>query len=288
MLGRANRMRPMQYNLASAECITHKRSSIVKISDVNAHMDGLKPQQGIAPTRVRFRTNNCVKNVKWLKEEDEQLMQIMSSRERPNYSQLAQLFPGKTGQQVAERWDKVLNPSLLKGSWTRQEDETIIEFVKLNGTKKWQKLSLLLPGRIGKQCRERWRNHLDPAINHDPWTPEEDLQLIELHKEHGNSWVKIASLMHNRSDNAVKNRWNSTLRKKDTAPPVQSSPIIIPKTKAAEESEVSGPPSSPFVSFQTPLSFFSPVLSNSRANTEQDSGTTLAENREELLKLILK
>ena len=249
-------------------------------------MDDLKPHpQGIAPTRVRFRTNNCVKNVKWLKEEDEQLMKVMSSQERPNYSQLAQMFPGKTGQQVAERWDKVLNPSLLKGSWTRQEDETIIEFVKANGTKKWQKLSLLLPGRIGKQCRERWRNHLDPAINHEPWTPEEDLLLIKLHEEHGNSWVKISSLMHNRSDNAVKNRWNSTLRKKEFKAPAESPTVVIPKSKTAEDSEACGPPSSPFISFQSPIGFFSPVLAN-RINTGQESGATLAENRVELLKLV--
>jgi hypothetical protein len=49
----------------------------------------------------------------------------------------------------------VLNPSLTKGSWTREEDQIIIDFVKENGSKRWQKVSTLLPGRIGKQCRER-------------------------------------------------------------------------------------------------------------------------------------
>ena len=169
--------------------------------------------QAIAPTRARYRTNHCVKNVKWRKEEDEHLMQIMQSAERPNYSQLAQLFPGKSGQQVAERWDKVLNPKLMKGSWTRQEDETIIAFVKANGTKKWQKLCELLPGRIGKQCRERWRNHLDPSINHEPWTPEEEALLEQKYREIGPRWAKIALAFEQRSDVNVKNHWTAMMNK---------------------------------------------------------------------------
>lgn len=241
--------------------------------------------QGIAPTRARYRPNNCVKNVKWSKEEDEQLQKVMQASERPNYSQLAQLFPGKSGQQVAERWDKVLNPKLMKGSWKREEDETIIAFVKANGTKKWQKLCELLPGRIGKQCRERWRNHLDPSINHEPWTPEEDQLLIRLHREYGNSWVKIASMMNNRSDNAVKNRWNSTLRKMEGRDKLDAPA----KPKLPEEGSVSGPPSSPFLPLQAPLGFFSPLLSGARITGKGEVGTaTLEENRTEFLKLFRK
>ena len=169
----------------------------------------------LAPTRARYKTNNCVKNVKWTKAEDELLIKIMSQKERPNYSKMVDSFSGKTGQQIAERWDKVLNPNLVKGSWTRHEDEVIIQYVKENGTRNWRNLCSLLPGRIGKQCRERWRNHLDPAINHSPWTEEEDELLIKLHREYGNKWVKISSMMKDRSDNAIKNRWNSTLKKKE-------------------------------------------------------------------------
>jgi hypothetical protein len=226
----------------------------------------LLPDQSLAPTRARYRTNYCVKNMKWTKEEDDRLLQLMSDNDRPHYASFSQLFPGKTGQQVAERWDKVLNPQLMKGSWTREEDEIIINFVKANGTKKWQKLCDLLPGRIGKQCRERWRNHLDPAINHAPWTPEEDSQLIELHKEHGNAWVTIARRMKNRSDNAVKNRWNATLRK-----------CCV---------DVTTPGSSPFVALMPPMSFLSPVLSAGRSG--QKSETALEENRSELLKLMVE
>jgi hypothetical protein len=123
-------------------------------------------------------------------------------------------FPGKTSQQIFERWTKVLNPALHKGSWTRQEDEVIIRYVQMNGCKAWTKLAKMLPGRIGKQCRERWLNHLDPQISRDPWTPEEDQVLASLHAQYGNSWSKIAAQMPARSDNMIKNRWYSTLAKK--------------------------------------------------------------------------
>jgi hypothetical protein len=146
---------------------------------------------------------------------------LLRSGERANWTELAPHFPGKTAQQIAERWGKVVDPALVKGSWTRQEDETIIGFVQQFGTKNWTKLADLLPGRIGKQCRERWRNHLDPGNNSEPWTFEEDMLLIQLHEQHGNQWVKIAGLMPGRSDNHIKNRWNSTLKKRNPTLAVQ-------------------------------------------------------------------
>ncbi|OHS96390.1 Myb-like DNA-binding domain containing protein [Tritrichomonas foetus] len=168
----------------------------------------------LAPTRARHKVSNKSKNTKWSSEEDALLIQLMNEKPNTNWSEYVHYFPGKTGQQVAERWEKVLNPALIKGSWTREEDETIIEFVKQYGTKNWTKLATLLPGRIGKQCRERWRNHLDPDVNRDPWTEEEDNILIEMHEKIGNQWVKIAEYLPGRSDNSIKNRWNSTLKKR--------------------------------------------------------------------------
>ena len=168
----------------------------------------------LAPTRARHKVSNKSKNTKWSSEEDALLIKLMNERPNANWCEFVHYFSGKTGQQVAERWEKVLNPSLIKGSWTREEDEMIIEFVKQYGTKNWTKLATLLPGRIGKQCRERWRNHLDPDVNRNPWTEEEDNILIEMHEKIGNQWVKIAEYLPGRSDNSIKNRWNSTLKKR--------------------------------------------------------------------------
>lgn len=174
-----------------------------------------KANPALAPTRVRMQTNNCTKKVRWTKEEDELLFQLLKDVDNPNWPFIAKNFPTKATQQVSERWEKVLNPKLIKGSWTLEEDQTIINFVRENGSKNWTQLAALLPGRIGKQCRERWRNHLDPSINHSMWSNEEDLQLIKFHEKFGNAWVKISQLMPGRSDNAIKNRWNSTLKKVD-------------------------------------------------------------------------
>ncbi|OHS93756.1 hypothetical protein TRFO_11536 [Tritrichomonas foetus] len=185
------------------------------VSTVKIYFMRQKANQALAPTRVRLQTNNCIKKVRWTKEDDELLFRLLKDVDNPNWPFIAKYFPGKVTQQVTERWEKVLNPKLIKGSWTREEDQTIINFVAENGSKNWKQLATLLPGRIGKQCRERWRNHLDPAINHSMWTSEEDFLLISLHETFGNAWVKISQHMPGRSDNAIKNRWNSTLKKVD-------------------------------------------------------------------------
>jgi hypothetical protein len=61
-----------------------------------------------------------------------------------------------------------------------QEDKRIIELVSEMGPKKWSVIAQELPGRIGKQCRERWHNHLNPDIRRDDWTAEEDRKLLEV------------------------------------------------------------------------------------------------------------
>jgi hypothetical protein len=172
-------------------------------------------QRPLAPTRQRLQTNHCTNQVRWTQEDDQLLLRLVPEQPTPNWTLILGHFPEKTSQQVIERWERVIDPSLIKGSWTREEDETIIEFVRTHGSRDWSQLSELLPGRIGKQCRERWTNNLDPALSHAPWTQNEDAVLTELHKRFGNAWVQIAQLMPGRSDNTVKNRWHLIVRKSD-------------------------------------------------------------------------
>ncbi|KAH0785449.1 Myb-like DNA-binding domain containing protein [Histomonas meleagridis] len=183
----------------------------VYIKTMNCHQE-----KALAPTRACRNRKQNPSSAVWTEEEKKLLINLMNTEIRGNWKKIAEYFINKTPQQCAEQWTKVLNPIIKKGSWTFEEDEILrreAENLKNNG-KNWSYISTFLPGRTGKQCRERWMDHLDPNLNKGPWSEIEDQQLISFQKIYGNKWAEIAKRMPGRSQNNIKNRWNNNVKKR--------------------------------------------------------------------------
>jgi hypothetical protein len=178
---------------------------------------------------------------RWSNEEDDALRKAVASLGARNWKRIAVEFlkERRTDVQCLHRWQKVLRPGLIKGPWTPAEDATIRACIE-QGVTRWSEIAKRVNGRIGKQCRERWHNHLDPGITRGEWTEHEDQQLILGQRTLGNKWSRIAKeYLPGRPENAVKNRWNAATRKRrgdnwdPSSTPVGSAALIEAASRAA-------------------------------------------------------
>ena len=118
---------------------------------------------------------------------------------------------------VVEKAEDDLLLSKKPSKWSAEEDQKLVDLVaKYYGhPKKWSQVANELPGRIRKQCRERWYNHLDPTISKAPWSEDEDRFILTCFRDGtGGQWSKMSQQMVGRPDNAIKNHWNNGMKRK--------------------------------------------------------------------------
>lgn len=153
------------------------------------------------------------------------------------------------------------------GHWTPFEDQHLLHAIEIHG-KQWTRVSEHVPGRNGKQCRERFNNHLDPSLNRGPFTPAEDAIIIAEYKARGPRWSDIARRLRNRSDNHVKNRAHVTFLSKSqqkleyssATNPVADTAMTTAAATAADGSLIADVPSVQFDESVENVDFFSAMV----------------------------
>jgi len=126
----------------------------------------------------------------------------------------------QTPKQCMTKMVEIRNSGTLRpGVWSPEEDNKLANLIKHEY--KWGDIADILNAefhselklRNGKQCKERWNNHLNPEMNRGAWTMQEDLSLLEAHLKHGNKWSKISKLLSSRTESSIKNRIKSLINK---------------------------------------------------------------------------
>ena len=139
------------------------------------------------------------------------LIKLAETHREKHWKDISKHFVNKNALQCFSRYKRI-RPGIVKGAWSRDEDEKIMRLVQIYG-KAWSKISKVLVTRNGKQIRDRFINVLDPEIKKGKFTEEEDNTLITLYMHYGPKWATIAKHFLNRTADMIKNRFHSSIKK---------------------------------------------------------------------------
>ena len=195
-----------------AAFINLKRSSKPFIIEVNSKKSLFNKQISETHSNTSF-SDDGHKLGKWTIEEDESLLNAVNTYGTKNWKLVSKVLQKRNQVQCLHRWTKILQPGLTKGPWSIEEDRKLIQWVKKEGPCKWTTCAEFIKGRSGKQCRERWLNTLNPNVKKGAWEVEEDYLIFNLYNKFGSQWSKISLHMPTRTENSIKNRFYSTLRR---------------------------------------------------------------------------
>ncbi|CAI0550038.1 unnamed protein product [Linum tenue] len=128
---------------------------------------------------------------------------------------------------------------LKKGTWTAEEDMRLAAYVAAHGCRNWRRLPKYAGlARCGKSCRLRWLNYLRPDIKRGNFTKEEEAAIVALHESLGNKWSIIATHLPGRTDNEIKNYWNTHVTKKSQPKPATTTDAAQPIVCSSSSSNV--------------------------------------------------
>ncbi|KAK9127098.1 hypothetical protein Syun_015895 [Stephania yunnanensis] len=194
-------------------CLENKQSDVTSscsFSDGSCDVAALKSPGVCSPATSspsHRRTTGPIRRAKggWTQEEDETLRNAVKAFKGRCWKKIAEFFPDRSEVQCLHRWQKVLNPELIKGPWTQKEDDKIVELVSnmapLNGLPSQKPCQAASVNSAVKDFT--WHNHLNPNIKKDAWTLEEELLLMNAQRVHGNKWAEIAKVLPGRKECSI-------------------------------------------------------------------------------------
>eukprot|EP00775_Hariotina_reticulata_P013311 gene13311-13440_t len=143
------------------------------------------------------------------------LSDSLSSEQQSDDSDISSAAPARRSKSSQKSSKSRSSKVRTLNRWTTEEHDKLAYLVdKWGSEKNWAKVAEEMPGRTGKQCRERWLNHMKPGIIKGNWSQEEEFLLAQCHALVGSHWSKMTKRLPGRTENSIKNFWNATLRSK--------------------------------------------------------------------------